>query len=312
MKKIFFILSSVFCIAYLAGATPVYTASFSEKAPLLDGKINDKVWEKVPWSTPFRTRVNNKEPKAPTFFKIIYTKDALYIGVKCIEKKLTEMKKENNYTEFWLYDVIEVFLLPFENEMQHFICSVAGSMNEEIPVKTSARTKRQTAWKAVAAKDGKENWSVEFCIPLYLVGKAPCKGEKIVFPINICRNSTPAKELSSWSFQKGSFKVKSGFGRLILLPPPAGARNAVSNALRQPHAISLEKRWQEIRKDPSWQYLLSREKILVKKLDLLCSSFENVTLNAAEIHETIRELEKKRGDARKAHEKAIMKMLFEE
>ncbi len=308
MKK-FLIYTTAFLALSLFAQNPSYQASYSENAPVLDGKMDDAVWNKAKWSSSFRTRVKNTQPAAPTLFKAIYTSDALYIGAKCTENEMEKMKKENNYTEFWLYDVIEIFLLPFHNEMQHFICSVSGSMNEEIPVQTSARTKRQTAWAAKAYK-GKKEWYIEFCIPLYMVGKAPTGAESISFPVNVCRNSTPAEELSSWSFQKGSFKVKSGFGTLTLLPAPAGERKKIAENLKRPHSISLVKRWKEIKEDPAWQYLLSQEKETVKKLNSLCGTYESVRKNASTIFETLSALEKKRAESVKAHKKAVMKMLF--
>ena len=308
MKK-FLIYTAAFLSLSLFAQTPSYQASYSENPPVLDGKLDDAVWSKAKWSSSFRTRVKNTEPVAPTLFKAIYTSDALYFGVKCTEKEMEKMKKENNYTEFWLYDVIEIFLLPFDSEMQHFICSVSGSMNEEIPVQTSARTKRQTAWAAKASK-GNGEWFVEFCIPLYMAGKAPTGSSAVTFPINVCRNSSPAKELSSWSFQKGSFKVKSGFGTLTLLPAPAGARNKIAENLKRPHSISLEKRWNEIKEDPAWSFLLSQEKETVKKLNSLCGTYESIRKNASVIFETLSGLEKKREESIKAHKKTVMKMLF--
>lgn len=312
MKNILFLLPLCLFSFISFAQNPSYSASYSEKAPVVDGKLDDQVWKNIPWSSNFRTRVTNTNPKAPTFFKVLYTNEALYIGAKCIETQLDKMKKENNYTEFWLYDVIEIFLLPFNNEMQHFICSVSGSMNEEIPVQTAARTKRQTAWLAKASKGNKDEWYIEFCIPLYLLGKAPVSSNSISMPFNVCRNSTPKKELSSWSFQKGSFKVKSGFGTLKLLPAPAKARKKIALALKQPHAIALEKRWKEIKQDPAWQYLLSQEKASRKKLDTLCRSFEEVKKNASLIYSELQKLEAKRSASQKAHKKAIMKMLFED
>ena len=308
MKK-FLVLSTLVFAFSLAAQNPSYIASYSSLTPVIDGKIDEEAWSKAKWSSSFRTRVKNTTPVAPTLFKALYTEDALYFAVKCTEKEMEKMKKENNYTEFWLYDVIEIFLLPFDNEMQHFICSVYGSMNEEIPVPTSTRTKRQTAWAAKAAT-GNGEWFVEFCIPLYMVGKAPTGSKAISFPINVCRNSSPAKELSSWSFQKGSFKVKSGFGTLTLLPAPAGARNKIAENLKRPHSISLVKRWKEIKEDPAWSFLLSQEKDTVKKLDTLCGTYEEVRKNASHIFEMLSILEKKREESIKSHKKAVMKMLF--
>ena len=99
MKK-FLIYTTAFLALSLFAQNPSYQASYSENAPVLDGKMDDAVWNKAKWSSSFRTRVKNTEPTAPTLFKAIYTSDALYIGAKCTENEMEKMKKENNYTEF--------------------------------------------------------------------------------------------------------------------------------------------------------------------------------------------------------------------
>ena len=90
MKK-FLIYMAAFLSLSLFAQNPSYQASYSETAPVLDGKLDDAVWSKAEWSSSFRTRVKNTQPAAPTLFKAIYTSDALYFGVKCTEKEMEKI-----------------------------------------------------------------------------------------------------------------------------------------------------------------------------------------------------------------------------
>lgn len=310
MKQFVWILL-FFWAALSHGATAEYSADCSALPPVLDGEIeNDPAWKAVPWSSGFEKRGTAGTPVANTRFKALYTVDALYLAAECMEPQMDKIASEHNYIEFWLCDVVEVFLIPMKNEMIHLIYSARNNANEEIPGKTAIRTKYQTGWTA-KSKMGKDRWCVEFCIPLFLLGVAPSAGE-VSIPFNLCRNSTPEKELSSWSFQKGSFKSPLGFGILSLKKSPPSLAGKLNENLLRPHWLSLLKRWQTIRKDPSWQEILAANPEPVKILSQIEKTPSEYSAKAALFAENLALLERQSEQKEKLHKLQVKKLLFEE
>ncbi len=309
MKKILILV--FLCALTCHAARKEYKAEYSAVHPVLDGRIEgDSAWKNVPWSDGFEKRVTGGKPDADTRFKALYTDDALYIAAECLEPNMDKLADEHNYIEFWLCDVVEVFLIPLKDEMIHLIYSARNNANEEIPGKTSVRTGHQTGWIAKSRME-KDRWMAEFCIPLYLLGVAPQRGD-LAIPFNLCRNSTPKKELSSWSFQKGSFKSEQGFGRMILKKVPAAAAAKVKKSLSRPHWISLIQRWRSIRGDYFWQDVIAANPGVASVLDAIERNPAEYSVKADVFAENLAKLETQRGAAERKHREAVMKLLFED
>ncbi len=297
------------CAAF--AAPKEYPAGYSAIAPSMDGAIDgDPAWEGVAWSDGFAKRVTAEKPVADTRFKALYTKDTVYIAAECMEPHMDKLKTEERYTEFWLYDVVELFIVPGKNEMIHLILSVYGSANEEIPGKVSVRTNHQTGWLG-KSKRAADRWTAEICIPFFLLGVAP-ESAKLEIPFNLCRNSTPANEMSSWSFQQGSFKNLAAFGRLTLMPAPVEARGDLAESLRQPHWISLVKRWGIIRSDPAWKEIFKANPKEYEALERIYADPTTYASNATALASNLGLIEKQAQTQKSEHQAAIDKLLFNE
>ncbi|MDD4017273.1 MAG: hypothetical protein PHV28_04945 [Kiritimatiellae bacterium] len=223
MKHIllFIVLLAAWCglLTGAEAATVTYRAPYVAKAPVVDGTVDESVWSAQPWSSPFVLRVTGKPPVKETRFKAVYAADAVYIAVECRENEIAKIADEHQAHEFWLCDVVEFYSIAVANEQLHLICSARGNLNDEIPGKTVVRTRNNIDWSAKAKILG-DRWTCEFRVPFLTFGRVPDKGA-IEVPFNLCRNATTSKELSSWSFQSGSFKSETGFGRLVLEQAPA-------------------------------------------------------------------------------------------
>lgn len=297
------------CTAF--AAQKEYQANYSALYPQVDGDIeNDPAWKEVPWSDGFAKRVTDGKPVADTRFKALYTKDAVYFAAECMEPHMDKLKPEERYTEFWLYDVIELFVVPANNEMIHLIISVYGSVNEEIPGKVSVRTNHQAGWLG-KSKRASDRWTTEICVPLFFLGVAP-ESSKLEIPFNLCRNSTPANEMSSWSFQQGSFKNQAAFGRLALMPAPPEVRSDLEKSLKQPHWISLIKRWEIIRKDPAWDPIFKANKAEYDALEKIFANPAEYASNAAALADNLGKIEKQSEIKEKNHRASVNKMFFDE
>ena len=201
-----------------------HTVPYSVLFPKLDGNIDsDPAWKSVPWNEGgFFIHRKEAVPKKATRFKACYTTDALYVGIECEEPDLDKLKKVYNFDEFWIYDTVEVFLFPARREMLQFIANYQSMQYDVFSGAVSKRAKYQTGWKAFGIKN-KTTWTVEFCIPFWLIGKIPA-GKNFTIPVNICRNSTTVPERSTWNLQMGGFKEVKGFGRFVFVQPPTRPR----------------------------------------------------------------------------------------
>ena len=134
MKKAVLLLWGSLACFMLLGAPKNYKADYSEKYPVLDGKIaGDPAWESVKWEEGFLLHRKNAAPLYPTRFKALYTNDALYVAVECYEEDITKLKKVYNFNEFWIYDTVELFLMPGKDEVMQFIANYESMTQESIP-----------------------------------------------------------------------------------------------------------------------------------------------------------------------------------
>ena len=98
-KTVLLLWLSLACFVLLA-APKNYKADYSEKYPVLDGRIiGDPAWESVKWEEGFLLHRKNAAPKYPTRFKALYTNDALYVAVECYEEDVAKLKKVYNFND---------------------------------------------------------------------------------------------------------------------------------------------------------------------------------------------------------------------
>lgn len=309
-KTVLLLWLSLACFVLLA-APKNYKADYSEKYPVLDGRIiGDPAWESVKWEKGFLLHRKNAAPKYPTRFKALYTNDALYVAVECYEEDVAKLKKVYNFNEFWIYDTVELFIMPAKDEIMQFIANYENMTYESIPGNVAKRTSFRTGWKASGTK-GNKNWSVEFCIPFYLIGKVPASSD-LKIAGNICRNSVTMKERSTWSLQMKAFKDPSGFGNILLKKVPAKAKKALEDALKKPHWISLVERWKSIRKDPAWEDILKKFPAEKAALEKLSADEKNYAVNSGKIYEKLSGIESYASKQEVRERKRIWKRLFEE
>lgn len=313
MKKIV-VIASLLSLLFQAGASELrtYTVPFSGTAPILDGKMtSDPAWKNVPWSKgEFYLHRKKLPPANATRFKALYTDDALYLGVECMEKDVSKLKKVYNFGEFWNYDTVEAFFQPRPKELIQLIGNYEAMKQNLFDGNVAKRTGYKTGWLC-AATLGKDRWTIEFCVPFFLLGVAPVTKE-ISMPLNLCRNSISANERSTWSFQSGPFKNVKDFGRLVLVQAPKDRQTAMEESLRRPHWSSLFERWQSIRKDPGWKDIFKRHPSEYAQLEKLFADSANYSRNAERFYEMLSKLESFSNEQETLIKKRILKRLFDE
>ncbi|TXK24933.1 hypothetical protein FVR03_22125 [Pontibacter qinzhouensis] len=184
-----------------------YTAYFAEKAPIIDGNINDDVWKKVSWSERFEDIEGDAKPK-PSFdtrVKMVWNDTHLFIAAELKEPHVWATLKQHDEIIFHDND-FEVFLDP-ENTTHGYYEIEVNALNTIFdlflpkPYRNGGSAmipwnldKLQSAVQVQGTlnspKDTDQGWTVEMAIPFRSVSmgndtKVPREGS--LWRINFSR-----------------------------------------------------------------------------------------------------------------------------
>lgn len=98
-----------------------YTVKHINMPPVIDGDINDKVWENAAWTTQFRDIEGDLKPHPPlqTQVKMLWDDSCLYIAARLQEPNVWAYQKHHDDIVFHDND-FEVFVNPKNNTHQYF------------------------------------------------------------------------------------------------------------------------------------------------------------------------------------------------
>lgn len=201
---------------------------------LVDGKLTEPDWQKAPACSDF-LKAGTKSPSgAKTTVKVLYDDNALYIGVRCEEPKVSEMVKQEVPRDGGIYqsDCVEVMLDPAVSKERyyHFLVNALG--NQYDAYRDQGGGVQYPRWNGSwTAKSfiGKDFWSTEIRIPFFnFTEKNPIDG---IWGINVCRGKrTNPREDSSLTgeyHKVDSFRKLTGINTDLTpfrleVQPPAG------------------------------------------------------------------------------------------
>jgi hypothetical protein len=178
----------------------VYDCPFSESPIVVDGDLNEPVWEKAE-TVSFFVPVSLKVPISRTEAKVAYDRDFLYVAFKAYDEDVWGLLTERDsatYTE----DVLEVFFKthPDKDPYFSFEMNVRNAVMDAFVRKRNAAGSimRWSQWDCaglqMASKikgtvnnwtDRDEYWILEVAIPFRSIptlgGSAPVKGARWLF-----------------------------------------------------------------------------------------------------------------------------------
>ena len=190
-----------------------------EKAPRIDGLLDEPFWGKMPMATAFSElgSAGTRRAFRQTALRAAYDQRAVYFGVICLEPEPAAIvaKVTERDGPVWLEDAVELFLQSQPNVQRyfHFIINAKGMYYDAIG--------RDAGWNAditVAARHFDTHWQLEIAIPWQALSMAcPKPGTECGF--NVAREHRPpdAPEWSTWmplEKNRKSFGVPECFGRL--------------------------------------------------------------------------------------------------
>jgi hypothetical protein len=199
---------------YAALDTPAVTPHPVQKAPVVDGVLDDAAWEQAPRYGDFRAGAS--PARAGTAAQIVWDGEAFYIAFHCKSGQDVKTVYHQDGDPVWQDESVELFIAPWNAPsmagLYHFTVSAAG-------VKTFLRAEQANEkrdWQAAVNRTS-DGWTCEMRIPVSLFDEqGPNEAEwRILF----CRNSSELDESSSWPASGGRFANFWNYARLV---PPEG------------------------------------------------------------------------------------------
>jgi len=143
-----------------------------EKPPVLDGVLDEAVWESAPRTEPFRQKepTEGQDASESTYAKVIYTEDSLFFGIVCLDSSpaevvATELRRDGNLSKD---DSVWILIDSFHDHRNAFLFATnpLGTQYDALVIDEGKETNEDwdEVWN-VAAHQNEEGWSVEFEIP---------------------------------------------------------------------------------------------------------------------------------------------------
>jgi hypothetical protein len=209
----------------LAQMGKIYSCGQLAKEPVLDGKVKgEEGWNGTVRAGNLSRTLSGGISSRETFFRIGYTKKALYIAVECIEPALGKIVAEaKDMGQLWGEDSVEIFILPRAKDTYHqLIVSAIGSRWNGA---NGDAGEKLLNWKA-KTHVGKDFWSLEMMVPWEVLGTVPKEGDR--WRMNVCRNiiATGVHEYAAWADMAKSFHDRENFEEILFTGRMSGEETA--------------------------------------------------------------------------------------
>jgi len=152
-----------------------------ERGPILDGYLDDEVWQKVVPFEKFRMvePIPDSEPSVKTELRIIYDQDDLYLGIHCYDPDHSlivgnSMAHDDADSDRPNDDLIRVLLDPFQDKRTAYLFFVnpCGARSEGLAFGEHSSMDWDGIWDA-QSKILPDGWSTEIKIPFRTISFNP-------------------------------------------------------------------------------------------------------------------------------------------
>lgn len=176
-------------------ATPIVFPAWADKAPVIDGKLTEALWEKCQPQPAFKAAAR-RPAKAGTVARVAYDAKALYIAFECKAPGASlEVEHKEDSRPVWVDESVELYISPWDapdkEGLYQFVVNAGGYKtflrNQEV--------EKNSNWQARTGRTA-SGWSVEIRIPFSVFNK---QGQnEAAWRILFCRNSKEFDEPSSF------------------------------------------------------------------------------------------------------------------
>lgn len=171
------------------------------KAPVIDGKLNDKAWSEAKWGDDFYQfrPYNGRKATQKTVFKILYNDNNLYVAIRCYDtepnKIARRLTRRDHIDGDWVGIAIDSH---FDRRTAYgFLVSEAGVKYDGKYTNDNSHSDRtwNPIWYVKTSKDSK-GWVAEMRIPLSQLRFA--KQPNMTWGLQIMRNIYRNQERDYW------------------------------------------------------------------------------------------------------------------
>ena len=208
MKKALILLFGVFFILQFAFANKqekrLYTAKYiNPHPPVIDGKLNDPIWEKGGWEGGFiqREPYEGKDPSQQTVFKILYDEKNIYIAIRAYDSEPENIVKQLSRRDNLEGDSVGIDIDSYFDQRTAFSFLVnAAGVKGDVLISNDGENRDSNwdpIWYVKTAVD-EEGWTAEMRIPLSQLRFG--KKDNQIWGLQVTRSLFRKKESSGWQF----------------------------------------------------------------------------------------------------------------
>ena len=189
-----------------------------EKAPKIDGILDDEIWKNAPIANDFiELRPNNGKAENPDFkteVKVAYDDTGIYVSAMMYDKEPSKIGKELTERDNIGNDDFFVLFINGYNDKQQSLEFFVTAAGVQADSKITNQNGEDFSWNGIwysGVKILENGWSVEMKIP-YFEMRFP-KSEKQQWGINFFRQINRLQTAYTWNHvnnQKGSFLLYDG------------------------------------------------------------------------------------------------------
>lgn len=202
LPALFCILLPLLLAAQTAPQKKVYhTKAVNPHPPVLDGKLDDPIWEKLEWATDFTQREpdDGKPPSQQTSFKITYDDKNLYLGIRAHDSEPDKIVQRVTRRDQFDGDWVEINIDSYFDHRTAFSFTInaAGVKGDEAISNDGDNwdTNWNPIWFAAVAIDS-GGWNAEMRIPFSQLRFS--NKEEQVWGIEVMRRIFRKQERSVW------------------------------------------------------------------------------------------------------------------
>ncbi len=188
-------------LALATTVTPHLGAARADRAPVLDGRLDDAVWQRAEASETFTQKVpsSGEAPSERTIVRVVYDNDNVYVGIDCPQKEAVvgRLTRRDRNVEA---DSVEIALDSRGDGKSAFGFSInaSGVISDGLHFNdTDYSQDWDENWEGRAALT-KTGWSAELRIPLRILrfGSRPVQS----WGFQVRRYVSALQELDEWAF----------------------------------------------------------------------------------------------------------------
>jgi hypothetical protein len=272
-----------------------YTVNYSDKLPLINGKIDDLCWEKAQeYNTYYVYFKTNPEPgKLKTSLRMLWNEKGIFIGIINYDKNIDKIRAKyttRDSAAMWNDDCAELYFDPYADSVG-FTKFTVNALATVADIRQIDAAVKLSNWSAsgleVKTSKNKDSWIIEMFVPWSDLSKVPHAGSVWKF-CHVRYAWGTGKFVGVTSSPGGNYNNIGDFGFLYFAGNKQPDMKAIGTIL-------------EVRATPPWCLLLGDDLLIYDNNKLVCEKkqqvFETKRQVAANRISQIKELLKNSSDS---------------